>query len=60
MDFFIMATASFHLAIDIDKVEKSNTNKGYENWNLALGLMVSLIWLYFSTLRFLSRIKSLK
>ncbi len=54
--FFIMITASFHLSIDIDKVENNNSKEGNKNWRLALGLMVSLIWLYISTLRFLSRI----
>ncbi len=57
---FIMITVSFHLAIDIDKVENYKISKGYMNWNLALGLMVSLIWLYISTLRLLSRINKLK
>ncbi len=54
---FIMVTASFHLLIDIDKVENNNSSKGYKNWHLALGLMVSLIWLYLSVLRLSLKIK---
>ena len=57
---FIMITATFHLVIDIDKVERYNSSKGYINWRLALGLMVSLIWLYFSVLRLLSKINKSK
>ncbi|MDQ7045008.1 MAG: Bax inhibitor-1/YccA family protein [Sulfurimonas sp.] len=57
---FIMITASFHLAIDIDKIEKYSSSDGDKNWSLALGLMVSLIWLYISTLKVVSRISSLK
>ena len=57
---FIMIIAASNLAINIDKVQRSNSNDGYTNWRLALGLMVSLIWLYFSTLRLLSRINKFK
>ena len=57
---FIMITASFHLAIDIDKIERYSSSDGYKNWRLALGLMVSLIWLYISSLRLLSRINNSK
>lgn len=57
---FIIVTATFHLLIDIDKVEKYKYLKGYMSWRLALGLMVSLIWLYFSVLRLLSKINKSK
>ena len=57
---FIMITASLHLAIDIDKVERNHSPYGYINWSLAVGLMVSLIWLYISTLRFLLTVNKLK
>ncbi len=58
---FITAIAAFHLVIDIDKIEQADKNlPGFMNWRIALGLMVALIWLYFTMLRLLTRINSLK
>ena len=55
-----VALASFSLALDFDAIEKS-VQYGLpeqESWRLALGLTVTLVWLYLEILRFLAILNS--
>ncbi len=55
---FIVVLASMNVLIDIDKIIKLDNNlPNYAKWRLALGLMVTLVWLYFSVLRLLMKVK---
>jgi len=55
---FIATIAALNLVIDFDNIARVDRSlPGYMHWRLALGLNVTLIWLYFSILRLLMKIK---
>jgi uncharacterized YccA/Bax inhibitor family protein len=55
---FIVTIASLNLIIDFDRISKIKSNiPAYMHWRIALGLMVTLVWLYFSVLRLLQKIR---
>lgn len=56
---FVVIVAALYLAIDFDFIVQV-ANRGmpkYMSWYAALGLMVSLVWLYMEILRLLSKIR---
>jgi uncharacterized YccA/Bax inhibitor family protein len=55
-----VALAAFSLALDFDAIEKSIAYglPEQESWRLALGLTVTLVWLYLEILRFLAILNS--
>ena len=57
--FFVAGLAAFNLAIDFDFIErgsKSNLPKNME-WMAALGLLVTIVWLYLEILRLLAKLR---
>ena len=56
----IVAIASFNFLLDFDFIEKSAQRGApkYMEWYSAMGLMVTLIWLYVEILRLLSKFAS--
>jgi uncharacterized YccA/Bax inhibitor family protein len=55
---FIVTIASLNLIIDFDRISKIKSDMpAYMHWRIALGLMVTLVWLYFSILRLLKKVK---
>jgi uncharacterized YccA/Bax inhibitor family protein len=58
ISIFIIVVASMNLLLDFDSFEKAEKNNApkYMEWFCALGLMVTLIWLYLEFLRLLSKI----
>lgn len=59
ISFVIVIVASLTLLLDFDAIEnyrKSEVDKGYE-WIAALGLLVTIVWIYLEVLRLLSRLK---
>jgi len=56
----VIAIASLNFIIDFDFIERASTNlmpKNYE-WYGALGLMITLVWLYLEMLRLLAKLNS--
>jgi uncharacterized YccA/Bax inhibitor family protein len=56
---FVVGLAAFNLALDFDFIERgaqSNLPKHME-WVAALGLLVTLVWLYLEMLRLLSKLR---
>jgi len=56
----VIAIAAFNFIIDFDIIERSAANllpKNYE-WYGALGLMITLVWLYLEILRLLAKLNS--
>jgi uncharacterized YccA/Bax inhibitor family protein len=56
---FVCALAAFNLLLDFDFIEKGSTmglTKEYE-WIGALGLLVTIVWLYLEILRLLSKLR---
>ena len=56
---FVCALAAFNLALDFDFIEKGTQMrlaKDYE-WVAAIGLLVTLVWLYLEILRLLSKLQ---
>ena len=56
----VCGIAAFNLALDFDLIErgtKMGLSKDYE-WVAALGLLVTLVWLYLEMLRLLSKLRS--
>jgi uncharacterized YccA/Bax inhibitor family protein len=56
---FVCGLAAFNLALDFDLIErgtKLGMSKDYE-WVAALGLLVTLVWLYLEMLRLLSKLR---
>ena len=53
----IVGIAAFNLLLDFDFIENASRRglPGYMNWIGALGLMVTLVWLYLEILRLLAR-----
>ena len=57
---FVVVIASLNLVLDFDFIEEA-AEKGvpkYLEWRAALGLMVTLIWLYLEILRLLAKLQS--
>ncbi|MCH7788720.1 MAG: Bax inhibitor-1/YccA family protein [Acidobacteria bacterium] len=55
----IIALASFNLLVDFDFIERAEQQSAPKpiEWSAALGLLVTLIWLYFEMLRLLSKLR---
>ncbi len=56
---FVAGLAASHLAIDFDMIERGVANKlpAHMEWFCALGLTVTLVWLYLEILRLLSKLR---
>ncbi|MFA5879525.1 MAG: Bax inhibitor-1/YccA family protein [Candidatus Margulisiibacteriota bacterium] len=56
---FVIIIAAFNLVLDFDFIEKSATHSlpKYMEWFAAVGLMVTLVWLYLEFLRLLSKLR---
>lgn len=59
---FVIAIASLNLVLDFDFIEEAAENGApkYMEWRAALGLMVTLVWLYLEILRLLAKLQSRK
>ena len=57
---FVVVIASLNLVLDFDFIEEAVENKvpKYMEWRAALGLMVTLVWLYIEILRLLAKLQS--
>lgn len=55
----VAGLAAFHLALDFDTIEKGVANKlpAHMEWFCALGLTVTLVWLYLEILRLLAKLR---
>jgi uncharacterized YccA/Bax inhibitor family protein len=58
--FFVAGLAAFNLALDFDFIEKGAKQGAPKEmeWFAALGLLVTLVWLYLEILRLLSKLRS--
>lgn len=56
---FVAGLAAFNLALDFDMIEKGVANKlpAHMEWFCALGVVVTLVWLYLEILRLLSKLR---
>ena len=56
---FVAGLAAMNLALDFDMIEKGVANKlpAHMEWFCALGLLVTLVWLYLEILRLLSKLR---
>lgn len=56
---FVAGLAAFNLALDFDMIEKGVANKlpAYMEWYCALGVTITLVWLYLEILRLLSKLR---
>lgn len=56
---FVAGLAAFNLALDFDMVEKGVQNKlpAHMEWFCALGITVTLVWLYMEILRLLAKLR---
>lgn len=59
---FVIIIAALNLFLDFDQIEKGVERKlpNYMEWYGAMGLMVTLVWLYIEFLRLLSKLSSRK
>lgn len=59
ISLFAVGLASLTLALDFDNIETALTSGAPEkySWRLALGLIVTLVWLYIEMLRLLARLR---
>lgn len=59
---FVVGTASFHLLLDFDFIERASNKKylPYFEWYAAFGLLVSVLWQYVSMLKLLKKLKQYK
>jgi len=57
---FVIVIAALNLFLDFDQIEKGAQQKmpKYMEWYGAMGLMITLVWLYIEFLRLLSKISS--
>ena len=57
---FVIIVAALNLFLDFDMIEKGAEAKQpkYMEWFGAIGLMVTLVWLYVEFLRLLSKLSS--
>ena len=56
---FVVIIAAFNLVLDFDFIENASTHSlpKYMEWFAAVGLMVTLVWLYLEFLRLLSKLR---
>lgn len=56
---FVAGLAAFNLAIDFDTIERGAANKlpAHMEWYCALGVTVTLVWLYLEILRLLAKLR---
>ena len=56
---FVAGLAAFNLALDFDTIERGAANKlpAHMEWYCALGVTVTLVWLYLELLRLLSKLR---
>lgn len=56
---FVAGLAAFNLALDFDMIEKAAAAKmpSYMEWYCALGVTVTLVWLYLELLRLLAKLR---
>ena len=57
---FVIVIAALNLFLDFDQIEKGAQQKmpKYMEWYGAMGLMITLVWLYIEFLRLLSKLSS--
>jgi len=57
---FVIIIASLNLVLDFDFIEEAAERGApkYMEWRAALGLMVTLVWLYLEILRLLAKLQS--
>jgi len=57
---FVIIIAALNLFLDFDRIEKGAEQKmpKYMEWYSAMGLMITLVWLYIEFLRLLSKLSS--
>jgi uncharacterized YccA/Bax inhibitor family protein len=57
---FVIIIAAMNLFLDFDQIEEGTTRKmpKYMEWYAAMGLMITLVWLYIEFLRLLSKLNS--
>jgi uncharacterized YccA/Bax inhibitor family protein len=55
---FVIGLAAMNFLIDFDNIERGAASKapGYMEWYCALGLMITVVWLYIEILRLLSKL----
>jgi uncharacterized YccA/Bax inhibitor family protein len=56
---FVIVIASLNLFLDFDMIEQSAKNRlpKYMEWFGAMGLMITLVWLYIEFLRLLAKLR---
>jgi uncharacterized YccA/Bax inhibitor family protein len=56
---FVAGLAAFNLALDFDTIERGAANKlpAHMEWYCALGVTVTLVWLYLEILRLLAKLR---
>jgi uncharacterized YccA/Bax inhibitor family protein len=58
---FVVTIVSMNLIVNFELIEKIDKNApSYMHWYAALGLMTTLIWLYFATLRLLVKVRKMQ
>lgn len=59
LSVFVSGLAAYNLALDFDMIERAERNKmpSYMEWYCALGVTVTLVWLYLELLRLLARLQ---
>lgn len=57
---FVVVIAALNLVLDFDFIEDAAAKGApkYMEWRAALGLLITLVWLYFEILRLLSKLRS--
>ena len=57
---FVIVIASLNLFLDFDQIEKGAERNypKYMEWFSAMGLMITLVWLYIEFLRLLAKLSS--
>ncbi len=60
ISLFILGIASLNLLLDFDNFEKGEQYRapGYMEWFSAMGLLITLVWIYLEILRLLSRMSN--
>lgn len=60
ISIFVIVIAALNLFLDFDRIEKGAEQKmpKYMEWYSAMGLMITLVWLYIEFLRLLSKLNS--
>ena len=58
ISLFVIVIAALNLFLDFDQIEKGAAQKApkYMEWYGAMGLMITLVWLYIEFLRLLSKL----